>query len=201
MNIPEESQESESRNDTQLPVGSSASKMKESPPSTNAFDFSDRKVIILGVPKFYEERKARSLVDSWVEQLKATTSPTCAYEKVKKAPNTTTIRITLVDASMVEPLINYINDNDVKIKSRRLMAKADEGRKRPHTTNDSDVHGEDASNKRPKLPSTPATLEELKDKIIPLWKSTAEEQRAIKMKSMIRKCGMKIVSELKQKFR
>jgi hypothetical protein len=47
----------------------------------------------------------------------------------------------------------------------------------------------------------PITLEELKDRIIPLWKLPTQEQLQYKMKEMIKKCAMKIVNEIKSKFR
>jgi hypothetical protein len=47
----------------------------------------------------------------------------------------------------------------------------------------------------------PITMEELKNQIIPLWNLSTEEQLQNKMKEMIKKCAMKIIVEIKQKFR
>lgn len=167
---------------------------------TNMFDYSDRKVLIHGVPKYYEERKARALVDSWVKELSTTTE--CSYEKVRKAPNSTLIRITLMDPAMVKPLIEHVNTSNVKIKSKSLCAKPDQGRKRQSSDNKGLPSTEAKRSKKENTDATePISIDQIKDKLIPLWRSTPEEQKDIKMRTSIRKCAMKIVSELRQKFR
>jgi hypothetical protein len=47
----------------------------------------------------------------------------------------------------------------------------------------------------------PITVNELMDRIIPLWQLTTPEQEQHKMKEMIKKCAMKIILEIKNKFR
>ena len=47
---------------------------------------------------------------------------------------------------------------------------------------------------------TPATEEEIKDAIIPLWRHTPDEQVSLKIKELIKGCALKVVKETKARF-
>jgi hypothetical protein len=154
-----------------------------------------------------------------------------AFDRIKKPPKGNWMVITFKAESMIQPFINYINTNPELYSRRgnKLFAKPAIGddndargesdarpRNNKRSVGGDDVDGgigtgrnEQASKRQRKMldgaevqnARRPITEEEMKDKVTPLWRLPAEEQLDVKMKEMIKKCAMKIVQELKQKFR
>jgi tRNA (uracil-5-)-methyltransferase len=184
---------------------------KNSP--TKPWDYSNRKVMVLNMMKFHNAKAATKMVDEWLKDL-----PDVKYDKIKKPPKNDWMAITLKREDMVQPFIDYINQSNIlnqrgnKVTAKLAAAAAaaaaatDEDRKRNHSSalvGTSMAEDDPTSHKRPKHEHARryVTVEEIKDKVIPLWKHTESEQLKIKMKDMIKKCAIKIVSEIKAKFR
>jgi hypothetical protein len=190
------------------------------------WDFSNRKVIVQGVDKFHDVKTATKMVQKWLE-IKPEVQVQFSIDKIKKPPKSTWMTITLQSETMVQPFIDYINSNSIRNrKGNKIFAKlqttsADHDRehKRDRAVDDDDValvdhcETDKAQFKRPRREGTskkevdtalarrPIHVDELKDRIIPLWKLSSEEQLQFKMKEMIKKCAMKIINEIKSKFR
>ena len=101
-------------------------------------------------------------------------------------------------------------------RDRRRRHRDDDGEEENSGALNEDDMGDAATNtnshKRPrrsiqdefnKTARRPISKEELYNKIIPLWNmsSSSTEQAQYKMKEMIKKCAMKIIVEIKNKFR
>jgi hypothetical protein len=185
------------------------------------WDFSNRKVTVQGVDKFHDVKTATKMVQKWLE-IKPEAQIQFTIDKIKKPPKSTWMTITLQSESMVQPFIDYINSNSIRNrKGNKIFAKLqtssmDHDRKRAHSGDGSDVafdNTDEAQSKRPRregsanesddasLARRPIHVDELKDRIIPLWKLSSDEQLQWKMKEMIKKCAMKIINEIKSKFR
>jgi tRNA (uracil-5-)-methyltransferase len=170
------------------------------------WDFSNRKVMVLNMMKFHNAKAATKLVDEWLKDL-----PDVHYDKIKKPPKNDWMTITLQHQDMVQPFIDYINQSNIlnqrgKKVTAKLAAATEEDRKRKHSSAlDGTTAEDDPSSHRKRQKNQHVrryvNVEEIKDKVIPLWKYTESEQLNIKMKDMIKKCAIKIVSEIKAKFR
>ena len=191
------------------------------------WDYSNRKVIVQGVDKFHNAKTATKMVHTWLETKPEGLQFT--IDKIKKPPKSTWMTITLQNENMVEPLIEYINSGTFRNrKGNKVFAKSqtestdgdrDRRRSREEDVDNGDNELDDtvcrsestAQLKRPRLEVSdntgialarrPIHVEELKDRIIPLWKLSPDEQLQYKMKEMIKKCAMKIINEIKSKFR
>jgi hypothetical protein len=182
---------------------------------TRPWDFSNRKVMVQGVLKFHDVKTVTKMVKKWLEDINAKTDAPLAFDKIKKPPKGTWMLITMQTEVMLQPFIDYINSNDIRNKrGEKFVAKLavddsgdkDNLGKRSSRDNDNDdqplkrqrkaMDGAELQNAR-----RPITEEEIKDKITPLWKLSPAEQLDTKMKEMIKKCAMKIVQEIKAKFR
>jgi len=165
------------------------------------------RVIIHGVYKFEDQRQVKKTAASWFKAIQEK-SPELKLElhKVKKPPKENWTVLTMKDESMVQPLIDYINNNRItNRKGFQLNAKISEesegwdDRKRKDV-NSSD--GGDNKRQRTKPPARrPVTQDEIRSKVTPLWKLSEEEQRDTKTKEMVRRCAMKTVQEIKGRFR
>lgn len=228
-----------------------AAAMDTTAPDARPWDFSNRKVMVIGVTKFHDVKTVTKMVNKWLEDMNTTNTNTTtakqttdtpkvmAFDKIKKPPQGTWMVVTMQTEAMVQPLIDYINNNNNEIRNKRgekltakLVLDDDAGgdddnnfnnnrgsRKRRGFDDDHDNGGGGGgggdNNNKPQSKRQrntadgavvqnarrPITVEELKDKVTPLWKLTTQEQLDQKMKLMIKKCAMKIIQEIKLKFR
>ena len=194
------------------------------------WDKTNRKVLINGVWKYDDNKAATKMVNQWLQdrQKKATagkdTSSSSStneqlpleYERIKKPPKAAWMVVTMKDETMVQPLIDYVNNSNIRNKrGNALVAKRaddgdnDESSGKKRGRDDSDANNNPSSKRqrnavgaeRAQKARRPITVEEIKDRITPLWRLTPEEQLDQKMKDMVKKCSMKIIKELKGKFR
>jgi len=107
------------------------------------WDKTNRKVLINGVWKFDDNKAATKMVNQWLQdrQKKATdgkdTSSSSStneqlpleYERIKKPPKAAWMVVTMKDETMVQPLIDYVNNSNLRNKrGNALVAKrADDG--------------------------------------------------------------------------
>jgi tRNA (uracil-5-)-methyltransferase len=185
----------------------------------NAWDHSDRRVHVQGVDKYATRKELMKLATKWSLDMK----PSVPVEvlKIKKPPNDTWMVIHLADPAMAKLLADYINNNQLmnKKKNRTLTARLlsemhidkrpppddmDESRlsKRQKHAHLEGIHQPGWNNSASTaILHRPVSEEEIKNKIIPLWKLSLEEQLQTKTKLMINQCALKIHKELKKKFR
>lgn len=188
---------------------------------------SNRKVLIQGVMKFNDVKYMKRIIDQWFIEIKKLQDqqqqekgPQCdgntnnnellQYDKIKKPPKETWMVLTMKHENMVQPLTDYINNNNIcnkrgnKLYAKVVMENDDDdatGNKRKSSQDNN-------SNKRQKSTDNgasarrPVTMNEIKNQITPLWNLSSEQQLNFKMRDMIiKKCTIKIIQELKQKFR
>lgn len=172
--------------------------------NTPSWDHSDRRVMLQGVYKYHDTKQCRKLVEDMIETIKTTQGTTLEIHKTKKAPKQSWVSVTFSQVEMVQPFIDYVNNNDLKSRNGiKLFAKRAASNERKRRGEDSS----DRDGKRQKLKAAkaearrPVTEEEIKDRMCPLWRLSEEEQRSQKLKNMIKKCSMKIIQEIKGKFR
>jgi hypothetical protein len=169
------------------------------------WDHSNRKVVVQNVFKFFNAQKMQKDVDAWVVSMKDQ-GIHIEVDKIKKPPKELWMVVTLKETSMVQPFVDYINNNNiVNKKGVQMIAKpSDNDEDAPKRKLDD--HRTNESDKRPRRESRdyarrPVTDDEVKDAIIPLWRQSYESQLDTKTREMIKKCAMKIVSEIKHRFR
>jgi hypothetical protein len=185
--------------------------------------FHDVKAVTKDLNKWLNDLNSQKKSDDGTELI--------AFDRIKKPPKGNWMVITFKAESMIQPFINFINTNPQLYSRRgnKLFAKPAVGddsdtrgesdvrpRNDKRSVGGDDVDGgidngrnEQASKRQRKMldgaevlnARRPISEEEMKDKVTPLWRLPAEEQVDMKMKEMIKKCAMKIVQELKQKFR
>jgi hypothetical protein len=185
--------------------------------------FHDVKAVTKDLNKWLNDLNSQKKSDDDTELI--------AFDRIKKPPKGNWMVITFKAESMIQPFVNYINSNPqfYSRKGSKLFAKpavGDDsdarGESDAHVRNDKrSIGGDDGeggndngrsepgSKRQRKMldgaevqnARRPITEEEMKDKVTPLWRLPAEEQLDMKMKEMIKKCAMKIVQELKHKFR
>lgn len=183
------------------------------------WDFSNRRVLVQGVVKFHDVKRVTKEVNKWMEEINAErTDAPLAFDKIKKPPNGGWMVVTMQTEAMVLPFIDFINGTGIITKrGNKMLAKlavddsgGDErdavGKRSAREDDDNDgqpskrqrkaIDGDEVQNAR-----RPITEEEIKYKITPLWKLSPQEQLDTKMKQMIKKCAMKIMNEIKTKFR
>jgi len=170
----------------------------ESADVKRSWDFSHRKIIVNNAMKYMNKKDVPKLVDSWVAKLKEEKNIDVEVERAKKPPKDGWIVVTLKEESMCQPFIDFINASNFRNKKGGIYnaRKVNDG-KRP---------GEGDGNRNPKRvrrpdSKRPVTEEEIKNKIVPLWKLSAEEQERKKMGDMIKRCSKRIISNIKQKIR
>ena len=183
-------------------------------------DKSNLKVVIHGVMAFHAQKAISKMVDKWLKDMQSSSvegdkPPNFEYDRVKKPPKATWAVVTMKDESMVQPLVDYINSNDLRNqKGNKLFAKpgidggdtSSAGDKRTRNENGDDPKASKrqrniATTERIQQARRPITLDELKDRITPLWKLTQEEQLQKKKMEMVKKCAQKLIKDLKAKFR
>jgi tRNA (uracil-5-)-methyltransferase len=165
-----------------------------------AWDTTDRKVVIHNVLKFNRPKEVKIMLDEWLEGTEF------RVLKHKKPPKGNWIQITLESVDMVEPFMEHMqkkrftNKRGKPLFVRRVDPKVegeDGQKKRARVEADDDG----ASSKRRQRRVLPKTDNEVRDAITPLWRLSYEEQLKTKMRDMINNCAVKIVKELKGKFR
>jgi hypothetical protein len=167
-----------------------------------AFDCTSRQIMVYGVKKLKKE-KAKQTVDEWVALAKENNYNVAngTIERIKKPPVGSWMQLTLSDDAMVQPMIDFINSGSIDLKGSTLRADRsvnNNGKRK------GDKQGDNPDAKRQRNSSIAdafITEEELKNKVIPLWKIPAEEQKKLKVREMVQKCAMKIVNEVKARFR
>lgn len=177
-------------------------------------DFSHRKVMVKNVLKYLNSKKQQQLVQSWVKG----TNSKIKICKYKKPPTDDWILVTLEKEDQVPILLDYINndDNARNRKGGKLFAqpvKANGEDDDDMDEQDSRKRGNNADDRRDtkrqrqeKLQTEAAkprivTNEEIKDAMIPLWRSSYKEQLKTKESEIVKRCAIRIVKEIKDKFR
>jgi hypothetical protein len=177
------------------------------------WDFSNRKVIVHNVMKFMKNKETTKMVTSWMKAIQEKyPDKTIDFEKFRKPPQDSFVVITMKEEAMCPLLIEYINDNKLKNKrgfelvARPGAEESDDNKKRGVA--DDTEHTSAPTTKRQRIieESTsaarrPVTEEEIQNKVIPLWQLSADEQKSKKMTNMIKGCAMKIVANIKKRFR
>ncbi len=174
------------------------------------WDNTSKKVVVHNVLKFLRAKELDKLVSSWLE---GHDDLGIKIVKVKKPPRDNWVKVTLESEEMVEPFIKLINgdnsedgEGEKNFRGKALFAKraeeVDEERNRKKRGRDGDDDEDRIENKRGRgMDERILTAEEVRDAITPLWKMTYEEQLTMKWREMVKKCAMKIVKEVKDKFR
>ena len=181
------------------------------------WDQTNKKVVVRNVLKFLRPKEVTKLTTDW---LKGKEHLNIKIIKVKKPPKDNWIKVTLEHESMVDPFIQLINTGGedgkpiTNARGGNLYAKRaneDQQRRGDGSNNnnnrkrkDRDGGGGDNEQddaKRRALQTKILSADEVRDAITPLWKLTYEEQLKVKSRDMIHKCAMKIIKEIKGKFR
>jgi hypothetical protein len=176
------------------------------PTPTGIINNSSRKVIIQNVYKYVDKKKVEKMAAVWFKDIQQLSEEgfKIELEAVKKPPKENWTVLTLKDEAMVQPLIDYINNNEIaNKKGGKLFAKiaednsgeVDDRKRKAGDSNDENA------NKRQRTARRPVTEDEVRDKVTPLWRKTTEEQLIVKSREMVKKCAMKIVQEVKGRFR
>jgi tRNA (uracil-5-)-methyltransferase len=160
----------------------------------NAWDHSNRRVMIYGVLKYLKNKDIPKMVKKWLQSHPNPSS--IALSKWKKAPNGSWVMLTCETEEMATNLIQYFNENTVlNEKGKQLTAAKAE-------TTDNKRKRENEDDDRPSKTKPTGSLndDQVRDKLIPLWRSPYEDQLDQKLKTMIKKSAMRICSETKKKF-
>ena len=176
------------------------------PTPTGIVNNSSRKVVIQNVYKYIDKKKVEKMAAVWFKDIQELSEEglKIELEAVKKPPKENWTVLTLKDETMVQPLIDYINNNEIaNKKGSKLFAKIAEDKSgevddRKRKAGDSN---DDNANKRQRTARRPVTEDEVRDKVTPLWRKTTEQQLIVKSREMVKKCAMKIVQEVKGRFR
>jgi hypothetical protein len=169
-----------------------------------AFDCASRQIMVYGVKKLKKE-KAKQTVDEWVILAKERKYNVAngTIERIKKPPTGSWMQLTLSDDAMVQPMIDFINSGTIELKGCSL--RADRADSNNNGKRKGDKQGDGPAAKRQcnndDVADAFISEEELKNKVTPLWKIPAEEQKKLKVREMVQKCAMKIVNEVKARFR
>lgn len=187
-----------------------------------AWDFSHRRVMVKNIMKFMNKRDIKKMLASWT----AGTDNKIQINKTKKPPKDPWIVVTVEQEDQVAILVDYINTNNLTNKrGDKLFAHSlepQQGVREGDDDDDRDNENGDGNNRKrggdrdddkgrskrqrvqralenakPRI----ITNEELKNAMLPLWKNTYEEQLRKKEKEMIKRSALRIVKEIKDKFR
>lgn len=159
------------------------------------WDHSNRRVVIYGVLKYLKNKDIPKMVKKWLSSLPDPNS--IILKKWKKAPNGSWVVLTCETEEMATNLIHYFTENTIlNEKGTELTAtRAERGDGKRKRDND------DGDDTRPsKKPTETLTDDQVRDKLIPLWRSPYESQLDQKLKTMIKKSAMRICAETKKKF-
>lgn len=165
-----------------------------------AFDHTNRKVIVQNVLKFLRNKEIEKLTRTWLGGLKDPNS--IRIEKFKKPPTDSWVMLTFEHEDMVQPFLDHMSANNfTNRKGKPVFAvRADsrfEGRDDTKRKNE----GVDEQDSKRRKTSSPKSKDEIRDVITPLWRLSYEQQIQTKQREMIKKCAIKIIQEVKGKFR
>lgn len=203
---PPKTEEETTNMDESREADDSSKATSRAPTPTSILNHSNRKVIIQNVYKFVDKKKVEKMAAAWIKNIQELSEEGFKIEidSVKKPPKENWTVLTLKDEAMVQPLIDYINNNEIENKKGgKLFAKIAEdnsGNGDDRKRKAADSNDEHAS-KRQRTARRPVTEDEVRDKVTPLWRKTKEEQLLVKSREMVKKCAMKIVQEVKGRFR
>lgn len=177
------------------------------------WDHSNRKVIVYNINKYIMNKDLHKLQIEWWKKLEDPTS--ININKWKKSPNGNWVLVTLETEEMVEPFMNLINSNRFQNKKGQILyAKTsnskleqelegnrnDDSKDTKRKSNDGTDENKNNESKRQK-PEGPLTNDDVRDKLTPLWKLSYEDQLKHKKIELIKRSCMKLVQEVKVKFR
>jgi tRNA (uracil-5-)-methyltransferase len=159
------------------------------------WDHSNRRVMVYNVLKYIKNKDIPKAAKKWLESHEDPSS--IVIKKWKKDPKASWVVLTCETEDMAEKLIQHINEKKVTNKKGKelIASKERKSEKRKRDGDDTDERGD---NKRP--PQGPMTDDQVRDKLTPLWRSSYEDQLKQKVKTMIKKCAMRVCSEVKKKF-
>jgi tRNA (uracil-5-)-methyltransferase len=191
------------------------------------WDQTNQKVVVHNVLKFLRPKEVTKLTKEWLQNKEHLN---IKIINTKKPPKDNWIKVTLEDESMVDPFIQLINTGGVDGKAMtnarggNLFAKRaseigrndnhrgdgggggdNNNRKRKDRDGDDNNDNDTLQNSK-KRAATAASIrilstDEVRDAITPLWRLPYQEQLNVKSKEVIHKCAMKIIKEIKGKFR
>lgn len=170
--------------------------------TTNVFDTSNRKLIIYNVDKFLKPKAIEKLVQSW------TKNTDILVDRKKKPPRNNWIVLTMKEESMVENMMNIINDGKHKNKKGGLLKASrpdgnDDGNGNSNKRSRQD-NGNYTASKRQKDHGQQVEFvksdDDVRDKLTPYWKLSYSEQLDSKTRNMIKLCFSRIISDMKKKF-
>ncbi|KAL7452099.1 hypothetical protein ACHAWC_008236 [Mediolabrus comicus] len=203
-------------------VAETATSTKEEEESTTTFrhwDQTNQKVVVHNVLKFLRPKEVTKLTKEW---LSGKEHLNINIIKTKKPPKDNWIKVTLEKESMVEPFIQLINTggedgqpitnarggkmfakraNEIHSNDRGGGGSDNNNRKRKDRENDDNNNDNSKRNRAAPSNNRILTTEEVRDAIIPLWRLPYEKQLDVKAKEMVHKCAMKIIKQIKGKFR
>ena len=175
------------------------------------WDFTNRKVMVKNTLKYVDKKKLQKMIDSWVADIDVRVC------KTKKPPRDNWCVLTLEKEEQVQIFIDHVNSNNFtnkkgeKVVAVRIVEdgerREDEGsgrkRDRKRGNEDEDRETKRQRQQRQVQSITPrvVTDEEVKNAMIPLWRNTYEEQLAAKEREIVRRCAIRVVKEIKDKFR
>ena len=171
-----------------------------------AWDYSSRRIILSNILKYEDTKKVTKAINNWLKKMKEKL-PNVAVEveKVRKPPKDKWAVVTFKAEEMCKPFLDFVNDSEDVVNKRggKITARmADESNnKRKAELDDRFVPSKRQRRQDAPQARRAVTEEEIKDKITPLWRLSQEEQLETKMKILIRKCALKIVQEIKNRFR
>ena len=160
----------------------------------NVWDHSNRRVMVYGVLKYLKNKDIPKMVKKWLHLHSDPSS--IVLTKWKKAPNGSWVMLTCETEEMATKLIQYFVENTIlNEKGKQLTATKAE-------TTDNKRKRENDDDDRPSKtkPTGVLTDDQVRDKLIPLWRSPYQDQLGQKLKTMIKKSAMRICSDTKKKF-
>lgn len=200
-------------NDDETQVSKSAEPTSQA--RGNEHDHSNRRVMVGNLLKYIKNKDIPKMIQGWLSKLDDPSS--VVVTKHKKAPKATWMMLTLEDESMVQPFIELIQKERITNgRGKPLYAQRGESNanKRAREDNESQdnnhTNGDDSrnnnNNNKRQLSSgrtTPSvmTMDQVRDRIVPLWRLSYKDQLQQKRNTLLRKCVLKIVQEIKAKFR
>jgi hypothetical protein len=172
--------------------------------SESALDNTNKKLTVHNVLKFLNNKTAEKMTNGWLEALQKD-HPSIAYKRVKKPPKQNWVEITMATEESVELLLDYINSNRLTNKkggliyATRTRTTEEKDKRKLDTGDDRDNNKKQRRNDQDDLEPRPPRY--IRDVITPLWKQSYEAQLKTKTSEMVKKSTMKIVAEVKGRFK
>ena len=173
---------------------------------SSALDTTPRKVVVHNVLKFLNSKQVDAIVQSWLDDAAKPDGFRLVIDRYKKPPRNGWINVTVAEDCMVEPFINLINGTKTVNKRGQIMVAKRTGEDSGNRRNDGkkrtrdDNGNSDNKRARPDVPLCP-TSSQIRDKLTAIWSQPYPAQLEAKKTDMIRNCAMKIIKEVKSKFR